>query len=134
MNSSVDFFAAVVALSSVMLFTKFVTHRTRDESQPVSRRLHCLHVFCVLASGVAAGFALYGLEIDDADPPLWLHVVTYIAVAIAGLILVWDGLAGDKKRIKPCYDCPSGNAIRWLPRRAKRCPSGSDQNGHPLAQ
>ena len=97
-NTSVDFFASIVALSSIMLFTKFVTHRTRDRSVKASPRLHIWHVACIVASSFAAGLALIALELEN--PSQYLHIATAALVAIAAVILVLDGLIDDSKRVR----------------------------------
>jgi|GEM_PF-4533802 len=98
-NTSVDFFASIVALASITLFTKFVTHRTRSGDLTSSPGLHIWHVTCIGASCFAAGLALFALEMD-ADPPPYLHITTAALVATAGVILAVDGLVDDSKRVK----------------------------------
>lgn len=68
MNTSVDFFNAIVTLSSVVLFAKFVTHRSRRQSLPT--RLRRLHVTCVMSSIGALTFAFVSLELERDAPPM----------------------------------------------------------------
>lgn len=96
MNASVDFFNAIVTLSSVVLFAKFVTHRTRRQS--LTTRLRRLHVTCVMSSIGALTFAFVSLELER-DPPPWLHVSAAVLMSASVLILVFDALCDDRKQL-----------------------------------
>jgi glucan phosphoethanolaminetransferase (alkaline phosphatase superfamily) len=95
-NTSVDFFNAIVTLASVVLFAKFVTHRTRNR-EVVTVGLHWWHVGCVVLSIVAIALALIGLG-RERNPPSWLHILSATVAAVAVAILVIDGLGDDNTR------------------------------------
>lgn len=97
-NTSTDFLAAVVALSSIVLFAKFVTHRTRD-TREVTKGVNTLHVVCTGLSVVALVCAFIGLELEES-PPLWFDITAAVSMAGALTILVGDALRNDRKLIQ----------------------------------
>lgn len=94
-----DFFAAIVALSSVTMLAKFATHRSRykPEQEVQRRRLwRRLHQVCVLLSFASLSLAFAGFAYDEA--PTWV-VLAVIPGAAALVILIVDGLCDDSRRL-----------------------------------
>jgi peptidoglycan/LPS O-acetylase OafA/YrhL len=95
MGAPVDLFNGVVAVSPVMLFAKFVTHRTRSTFDAKANRWH---EACVFASLGALLFAFIG--VTCRGHPWWLAVLSALSLAIAILVLVFDALSDDGKRVE----------------------------------
>jgi peptidoglycan/LPS O-acetylase OafA/YrhL len=94
-----DFFAAIVALSSVTMLAKFVTHRSRHKPEVAVHRRRLwrgLHVACVLLSFASLFLAFAGFAYAEA--PTWA-VLAVIPGAAAMVILVVDGLCDDSRRL-----------------------------------
>jgi heme/copper-type cytochrome/quinol oxidase subunit 3 len=95
-----DFFAAIVTVGSVTIFTKFMTHRTRKNKGEVNLCAHIwrgiVHTMCVSASLFAMGFALWGLA--KGHESQWLEIVAATTLLGALLILIIDGVADDFRR------------------------------------
>jgi hypothetical protein len=113
-----DFFNNLAAVSTVLLFAKVFTHRSRKPARPtvqggsadskdhervslvvivaryVAREAQAVaHVACVVSAGVSLTVALVAVE-RESD---WtgLHMAGWIALVIAGLILIVDLLVED---------------------------------------
>lgn len=97
-NTSTDFLAAVVVLSSIVLFAKFVTYRTRD-TREVTKGISALHVVCTGMSVVALVCAFIGLELEES-PLLWFDITAAGFMAVALTILVGDALRNDRMLIQ----------------------------------
>jgi len=86
-----------VAVSSVLLFAKFVTHRTRLKH---TRRAAGWHTVCVVCSAGAVIVALAGVAVGDQTPLSWsLACVSAFAMVAAMVILLCDALVDDRKRV-----------------------------------
>jgi peptidoglycan/LPS O-acetylase OafA/YrhL len=96
MNPSVDFFDSIITLSSVVLFAKFVTHRTRIQAT-VTGFVHGWHIACLSLSALALVLSS-GALLDGNKPPWYLHVGAGSAAGLAVIILIVDGLIDDNSR------------------------------------
>jgi peptidoglycan/LPS O-acetylase OafA/YrhL len=92
-SASVDFFNDVATVSSLVLFAKFVTHRTRSEFDVKAYRWHKA---CAISSLIALVIAFVGVGMTA---PLWpLGGASASAMLVAVLILLHDVLEDDSKR------------------------------------
>jgi hypothetical protein len=107
-----DFFAAIVTVGSVTIFTKFMVHRSRKNKREINGCAHWVrgvfHAVCVLLSGVAMGFALWGLAQRQESQTLEMIAAATLGVAL--LILIVDGVADDFRRREPTRGSAEGTA------------------------
>jgi uncharacterized protein involved in response to NO len=91
-----DFYAAVVTVASVTIFTKFMTHRSREDQQPDRRPLFwfVVHAICIAASLGATCVALWGLYKRREG----LEIFSIGVLGVALVILIIDGLLVDLRR------------------------------------
>jgi hypothetical protein len=90
-----DLLTGVLTVASIVVFAKFVTHRTRATSPDRALLMQlALHVTCVLCSGAALTLALLGL-MQPGQPSKSVAVAAMSLVGVAVLILVGEGLYDD---------------------------------------
>jgi cytochrome bd-type quinol oxidase subunit 2 len=98
MTNSPDLFNGVITVASVVLFAKFITHRTREggvaKADPTARWMHYL---CVACCGVALCLAFAGLGWRD-DALSWLGATSSAVVAAATALLLIDVLKADASK------------------------------------
>jgi hypothetical protein len=92
---SADFFNNVAAVSMVLIFAKFVTHRSRSgpRSGRARRIAAGLHVVCVVAAVVSLVIALAATELQSDH--MLLHVLAWVSLGIASAVLIGDVLWED---------------------------------------
>jgi hypothetical protein len=96
-SAPVDFFSSVVTLSSVVLFAKFVTHRTRSHFDQKADRWHRL---CAYSCVGALLLAFAGIARGDAFWMSWLLAgLSATTLAFAVFILLRDVLGDDRGRV-----------------------------------
>ena len=88
-----DFFNNVAAVSIVLLFAKIVSHRTRREPARSNTAIKMLHAVCIVAAAVGLVVGLVATDIKSDS--LALRVLAWVALAVAGLVLIVDLLAED---------------------------------------
>jgi hypothetical protein len=99
---SPDFFNNAAAVFAILIFAKFVAHRARRARQqasagqqasarPLQKRWDLpaqLHALCVVVASTGLILAMLVTEMQWTSA--WLHAWIWIALAIAGLILLGD--------------------------------------------
>lgn len=96
MNVPGNFFDDVVTMASVMLFAKFVTHRTRSD---FTARANTWHMVCVSCCVSAIVLAFAGVVIGSSWALGLLLVGSTLAMLLALAILLWDVLVDDRKQV-----------------------------------
>jgi hypothetical protein len=104
---SADFFNNIAAVCVVLLFAKFVTHRSRTPGGRQTGVL-VLHVVCVVAAAVGTVFALIATVRQSAAPGL--TVTAWVSLGVAGLTLMFDVLWDDIRRHRSA--APAGAEAR----------------------
>ena len=104
---ALDFFNSTAAICVVVVFAKFVTHRTRNaESNPAI----AVHGFCLTLAAIGLVSALIGTETESNWTTLhrlvWVGTLgsTALLLADAG----WDDLTKHRRRVRG----PSSEAWR----------------------
>jgi hypothetical protein len=90
--TTVDFLNNAAAVCVVVLFAKFVTHRTRPSGNP--RQWHIvLHLLCIAFAAFGLVTALNGAE---AESDWWiLHAMVWAGTILAAGLLLTDVLSAD---------------------------------------
>ena len=90
-----DFFNNVAAIAVVLMFAKLVTHRSRRTHRTGAevKWLLLLHLACLGAAGVAVVVSMIAVSTESTDE--WLQRSGWIAVAVAGLIVIGDVAVED---------------------------------------
>jgi len=91
-NFSPDFFNTAGAVFAVFIFAKFVSHRSRRARKPDKSSNWdgpgIFHAVCVIAASIGLVLAMLITELQWDS--LWADILVWIALAIAGVILLWD--------------------------------------------
>lgn len=94
-----DFYNNIAAVAAVLMFAKFVTHRTRKGQKPGSERwLFGFHFIGVAAAAVAILVALSA----TADGATDSRILEWVSLGLSGLILVVDVLVDDFWYARQC--------------------------------
>lgn len=98
-------------MSIVLVFAKFVTHRSRRGLTTFST--HGWHLACVGFSVIAVALGLVSAELET-DPAWWLHLLAAGAMTAGVVILLVDMLADDGRRVRG----PDRHRNRFVPYQA----------------
>jgi hypothetical protein len=88
---SLDFFDGAAAICVVVLFAKFVTHRTRGG--PANSPAVLVHGLCLALAALGLVAALIGTETESDW--VWLHLFVWVGTLGSIVLLLADGLWTD---------------------------------------
>jgi hypothetical protein len=110
-NELKDFFNGIVAVSVVVLFAKFVTHRSRKKNPPqikfLGRTVKFLgrtgsdwsHLACVTLAGAGVFLGLYGAQFAQHQGiRYWAWITTSLALLILTIDVVGNDFRASKDR------------------------------------
>lgn len=102
---SADFFNNSAAVFAILIFTKSVSYRSYSDR---AKHEKVLHGVCVVVASLGLVVALLTTEMKWTEP--WTNVIVWLALIIAGIILVWDEITlAPPPRVRQPLSPPSSS-------------------------